>query len=177
VLVHGWRAGRTEPLRLLGPVLDAGMPALVIGYRNDEGAPADPSGFYRFGATEWRDLDSAVGYALAHGARDVVLFGVSMGGGVAAAFLENSAHAAAVSGLVLDAPLLDFQRTVDHGAAQRELPVVGGPIPGPLSWTAKTIAGWRYGIGKASTTSIGSGCTCSRWFPRPRRSEGPGRDQ
>jgi pimeloyl-ACP methyl ester carboxylesterase len=146
VLVHGWRAGRSEPLRALGPVLDAGLPALVIGYRNDEGAPGDPSGFYRFGATEWRDLDSAVGYARAHGARHVVLVGVSMGGGIAAAFLERSAHAEAVTGLVLDAPLLDFQRTVDHGAAQRELPVVGGPIPGPLTWTAKTIAGWRYGI-------------------------------
>jgi len=147
VLVHGWRATRTEPLRALGPVLDAGMPALVISYRNDEGAPEDPSGFYRFGATEWRDLDSAVGYALGHGARHVVLFGFSMGGGIAAAFLEHSAHADAVTALVLDAPLLDFQRTVDHGASQRRLPVLGGPIPGPLTWTAKTIAGWRYDIG------------------------------
>jgi fermentation-respiration switch protein FrsA (DUF1100 family) len=25
--------------------------------------------------------------------------------------------------------------------------VLGTPIPGPLSWTAKTIAGWRYDIG------------------------------
>jgi uncharacterized protein len=147
VLVHGWRATRTEPLRALGPVLRAGMPALLIGYRNDEKAPGDPSGFYRFGATEWRDLDDAVGYALAHGAQRVVLVGVSMGGGIAAAFLEHSSQADAVVGVVLDAPMLNFQRTVDHGAAQRRLPVLGSPIPGPLSWTAKTIAGWRYDIG------------------------------
>ena len=146
VLVHGKGATRTEPLRALGAVLQVGMPALVVSYRNDPGAPRDPSGFYRYGATEWRDLDLAVRYALDHGARRVVLGGFSMGGGIVASFLEHSGRTASVSGLVLDAPMLDFRRTVDFGASQRRLPLVGAPIPGPLTWTAETLAGLRYGI-------------------------------
>ena len=146
VMVHGKGATRTEPLRALGAALQAGTPALVITYRNDPGGPFDPSGFYRYGATEWRDLDNAVTYALSHGARNVVLFGFSMGGGIVASFLEHSAHTGPVTALVLDAPMLDFRRTVDYAASQRKLPLVGGPIPGPLTWTAETIAGLRYGI-------------------------------
>jgi pimeloyl-ACP methyl ester carboxylesterase len=128
-------------------VIKAGMPALVITYRNDEGAPRDSSGYYRYGATEWQDLDNAVVYALEHGARRVVLFGFSMGGGIVASFLEHRPERAThVAGIVLDAPILNFRRTVGFGAAQRELPVIGGSIPAPLIWTAETIASLRYGI-------------------------------
>ncbi len=147
VMVHGKGGTRTEPLRALGAVTDAGMPALLVTYRNDAGAPPEPSGYYRYGDTEWRDVDSAVGYALAHGARNVVLFGWSMGGGIVASFLEHSPRAARVTGIVLDSPMLDFRRTVEYGASQRELPVVGLPVPPPLTATATAIAGWRYDIG------------------------------
>lgn len=146
ILVHGKGATRTEPLRALGAVLKAGLPALVISYRNDPGAPRDPSGYYRYGATEWHDLDNAVGYARGHGATHVVLVGFSMGGGIVASYLEHAARPQPVNALVLDAPMLDFRRTVDFGAAHRSLPVVGGPLPRPLTWAAETVAGLRYGI-------------------------------
>ena len=146
VMVHGKGATRTEPLRAFGAVLRVGMPALVIEYRNDGGAPRDPSGFYRYGQTEWRDLENAVGYALGHGAARVVLFGFSMGGAIVASFLEHSARADRVAAVVLDAPMLDFRRTVGHAAAHRRLPLLGTPIPSPLTWSAETIAGWRFGI-------------------------------
>ena len=146
ILVHGKGATRTEPLRALQSVRRAGMPALVISYRNDPGAPADPSGYYRYGASEWPDLDNAVLYAQQHGAQGVVLLGFSMGGGLVASFLQHSVRSDAVTGLVLDAPMLSFRRTVDLAASQRSLPVVGLPIPRPLTWTAQTLAGWRFGI-------------------------------
>jgi pimeloyl-ACP methyl ester carboxylesterase len=145
VAVHGKGAGRTEPLRALGPAVRAGMPVLDIAYRNDAGAPPDPSHRYGYGSTEWRDLEAAVQYARAHGAQQVVLFGSSMGGSIVASFLEHSASASAVRGIVLDAPALDFRATVDHGAAQRSLPL-GLPIPGVLTSVAEWIAGWRYDV-------------------------------
>ena len=145
VAVHGKGAARTEPLRGLRAAVDAGLPVLLITYRNDPEAPADPSGRYGQGATEWRDLEAAVRFALDRGAEDVVLYGASMGGAIVASFLERSELAGAVRGIVLDAPMLDLAATVDHGAAQRDLPVVGG-VPDVLTDTARWIAGWRYDL-------------------------------
>jgi uncharacterized protein len=146
IAVHGKGASRSEPLRALGPALENGLPALVIGYRNDPDAPADPSGRYRYGVTEWRDLDQAVGYAVQHGAAHVVLFGSSMGGAVVAAFLEHSASASLVTGVVLDAPQLDLRATVAYGASRRTLPVLGTGLPGLLTSTAEAIAARRYDL-------------------------------
>jgi uncharacterized protein len=145
VFVHGKGASRTEGLRALGPAVDAGLPSLLITYRNDPGVPADPSGDYGYGATEWQDLEKAVAYAVDQGASDVVLFGASMGGAVVAGFLERSDLADLVSGVVLDAPALDLDATVEHGAAQRDLPIVG-ELPGALTDTAQWIAGWRFDL-------------------------------
>jgi pimeloyl-ACP methyl ester carboxylesterase len=153
VFVHGKGSTRTEGLRALGPAVDAGLPSLLISYRNDEGAPADPSGEYGYGDTEWRDLEAAVEFAVSGGAERVVLFGASMGGGIVAAFLERSDRADVVAGVVLDAPMLDLDATVDHGAAQRELPVIGA-LPDALTSTAEWIAGWRYGLDWAAVDHL-----------------------
>ncbi len=153
LFVHGKGASRTEGLRALGPAVDAGLPSLLITYRNDPEAPADPSGRYGYGATEWRDLEAAVRYAVDAGAERVVLYGASMGGAVVAGFLERSAEAEVVSGVVLDAPMLDLAATVEHGAAQRDLPVVGG-VPDVLTGTAQWIAGWRYDLDWAAVDHL-----------------------
>lgn len=143
VLVHGRGATRTEVQRLMRSTAALGLPSLAITYRRD---PDDGGGLARFGQDEWADLEAAVRYALDRGAERVVLAGASMGGAIAAAFLERSALADRVVALVLDSPMLDLGATISHGAAQRELPVVGLPIPAPLTWTAKRLAGWRFGI-------------------------------
>lgn len=146
VEVHGKGATREETLRAAGPAVRAGMPVLDIAYRNDLQAPRDPSDRYGYGATEWRDLESAVGYARDHGATRVVLFGDSMGGSIVAGFLEHSRAASAVTGVVLDAPALDLRSTVTFEAGERTLPGIGTSIPGVLTDTAEWMAGWRYGL-------------------------------
>ena len=146
IAVHGKDAKRTEPLRAMGPAIKAGLPTLDISYRNDPGAPATADHQHSYGVTEWRDLQAAVAYATRHGAKNVVLFGSSMGGAIVSSFLEHSPSAALVRGVMFDAPALDFRATVDWGAAHRTLPVVGTAIPGVLTATAEWMAGWRYGV-------------------------------
>ena len=146
VMVHGINESRSESLRALGPALRAGLPALIISYRNDPGAPADPSGRHQQGATEWTDLEQAVGYATAHGATRVVLFGASMGAAIVAAFLEHSPSASVVSGVILDAPMLDLRATVDYRAAQSAIPGLGVPPPHLLVASAEWLAGVRYDL-------------------------------
>ncbi len=123
-----------------------GYPALAVSYRNDPGAPRTPDGLRRWGATEWRDLEAATRYALGHGAGGVVLAGYSMGGAVVASFLLESPLASRVRGVVLDSPALDLGEVIDHGAADRDLPVLGTPVPPALTVVAKGIAGLRYDL-------------------------------
>ena len=139
IYVHGKGGQRTEGMRILKTAADLGMPGLLIDYRNDPGAPADPTGKYQYGLTEWRDLEGAVRYALAHGAHDVVLVGYSMGGGTVLNFLYESELAGVVRGAILDAPMADFGATVDHGIRDYG-------VPGPLVPLPRMIASVRYGI-------------------------------
>ena len=117
----------------------AGLPSLVITYRNDEGTPEDPSGYYWYGITEWQDLEAAAQYALANGAADLVVVGYSMGGGIVANFLYQSPLADRVVGVILDSPMLDLGATLDLAAQNRNLPAFLTPV-------AKTISRFRFGI-------------------------------
>lgn len=146
LLLHGNTPNRLDMAKLLPSLLHAGYPALLVSVRNDPGAPPDPSGMLRYGETEWEDLEAAVHYASDHGAADVVLVGPSMGGGVVMSFLERSPARDVVRAVVLDAPMLDFGRTVDFEASQESLPILGLPLPATLTATAKWMTTWRFDI-------------------------------
>ncbi len=139
VFVHGKGASRREALRILPAIVGLGLPSLVITYRNDPEAPPSADELYRYGATEWEDLQAAVDYALDHGAKQIVLVGYSMGGAIVTNFLYQSPLAGRVAGVIFDSPMLDFGATVDHGVAQTKL-------PGVLSSVGKVIAGRRFDI-------------------------------
>jgi pimeloyl-ACP methyl ester carboxylesterase len=138
VFVHGHDGSRRESLRYL-PLLHArGIPVLVPTYRNDVGAPPSPDGKDHLGDTEWRDVEPAVRYALGHGARDVVLFGWSMGGAVSLQFADRSPLRDHVRGLVLDSPVIDWRDVLTHQAQLRGL-------PGPVTAVAEWLVGVRLG--------------------------------
>jgi uncharacterized protein len=128
VLVHGRSGSRVETLRIAGPCLAAGLPSLAISYRNDPDAPASPDGRSHLGATEWMDVEAAVGWALANGAEDVVLVGLSMGGACVAELLRRSRLAPRVRAVVLEAPVLDWGPVLRRAAAERGLPTAVLPL-------------------------------------------------
>ena len=147
ILVHGKGAERTECLRILPMFVEKGYSTLTITYRNDEGVPASPSGYYQYGADEWEDLEAAAEYALAAGASELILVGYSMGGAVVLSFLYNLYHSAvvdSVKGVILDSPALDFEALIDD-QAPRQVPV-GEPLRGALTALAKFVAAHRFGI-------------------------------
>lgn len=122
IFVHGINSDPETGLRIAPTLHRAGLPTLLITYREDLGAPPSPDGKHHMGLTEWRDLEAAARYALAHGARRLVLVGYSMGGTIVTQFMQRSPLADRVSGLVLDAPALNWQEILAFNATEMGLP-------------------------------------------------------
>ena len=143
--VHGQNGTRKDVLRVIDIVHGMGFPAIAVTYRNDLGAARDPSGYLRYGQTEWSDIEAVVRWSLARGARSVVLVGQSMGASVVAAFLKRSSLAPKVERVVLDAPMLDLPAAIDYQVDRHLIPVIGR-LPAPLILTAERIASARFGV-------------------------------
>jgi len=146
IFVHGKGATRREALRALPAVAELGFPALVVTYRNDAEAPA--TGRYAIGESEWRDVEAAIRYADAAGARDVVLVGYSMGGVISSMVLHESELADLVAAMILDAPLLKVGAVVDGEAAELD-------VPGFLTGWAKALATLRFGVDWGALDQVG----------------------
>jgi hypothetical protein len=151
--VHGQNGSRKDLLRVIDIVHHAGFPALAVTYRNDLGVARDPSGYLRYGQTEWHDIEAAVRWSLAQGARSIVLVGQSMGGGIVAAFLARSPLAAKVARVVLDAPMLDLHAAVRHQVDLHPIPMIGR-LPAPLIRAAERIASARFGVDWSATSYL-----------------------
>ncbi|MGN9842955.1 alpha/beta hydrolase [Nonomuraea sp. H19] len=122
IAVHGRNANASEVLRFLPVLAEAGMPVLAISYRNDKGAPPGADGKFHLGATEWREVAAAISYARGQGATGVVLYGFSMGGGIAA-MAARELPGEPIKGLILDSPVMDWNAPIDLGAQQRGVPL------------------------------------------------------
>ncbi|MCX4761031.1 alpha/beta fold hydrolase [Streptomyces sp. NBC_01275] len=122
IVVHGLGATREHALNVLGFLHRRRFPVLALAYRGDLGAPRPPDGLNHLGATEWRDVDAAMRYAVRHGAERVVLFGWSTGAAMALRAAADSGLRDLVSGLVLDSPVLDWQATLRALASARHTP-------------------------------------------------------
>jgi uncharacterized protein len=142
ISVHGHNATRAEGLRVLAPLRRAGLPTLLIAYRNDPGAPPAEDGLLHLGQTEWRDLESAARYAVRRGARSLVLVGASMGGAIVSQFIHESPLAERVRALVLDAPVLDWNAVMDLQASERDLP---GVLATTTEWVVSLRIGFDWG--------------------------------
>lgn len=124
IVVHGINATPEDGMRMLPTLRQTGMPTMLITYRDDLDAPPSPDGHHHMGQTEWRDLQAAARYALRHGAQRLVLAGYSMGGSIVAQFMQGSALAPRVAGLVLDAPALDWPAIFEYGSEEMGLPAI-----------------------------------------------------
>ena len=134
IQIHGRGTNRTECLRAV-PVFHAvGITSLVVSYRNDGEAPRSRTGTYGLGATEWRDVDAAIGFARRRGAKRVVLMGWSMGGAIALQVALNSAHRSLITGLILESPVIDWRVVLDYQTKLLGLPqAISGLAIGALS--------------------------------------------
>lgn len=151
IFVHGIAGSREGGYRYLPAFRKAGLPTLMITYRNDAGAPKSPQGLYTFGLTEWPDLDAAAGFALEHGASGVIIAGDSMGGAVLGQFLAHSSRVDKVVGVIMDSPALAFEASASTIAARLRL-----PLPGPVSVLGTLLFDAQHGIDMTNADAIGA---------------------
>ena len=122
IQVHGRAVRRQECLRAVPAFHAAGYTALVISYRNDGDAPRSADYRYALGDTEWHDVESAMRYAVEHGATEIVLMGWSMGGATVLQTLTRSELSERVRAVVLDSPVVDWVTALEYQGASRRLP-------------------------------------------------------
>ena len=150
IMVHGRGADRREGLRALPVAHELGLTSLLISYRNDGLAPNAVDGRYGLGSTEWRDVEAAIDYAVDHGAKDIVLFGWSMGGAVCLQVAELTAHRTRLQALVLDGPVVNWMDVLTHQARVNRIPELAGRFG---QWMLSNRAG-RWVTGLASPVDL-----------------------
>ena len=165
ILVHGRSARREETLRGLPVLHDLGFTALVPMYRNDAGAPPSVDGRYNLGVSEWRDIEAAISYAVAHGATQVTLLGWSMGGAIVLQTLDRSDYARFVDKVVLDCPVIDWGVVLTHHADMNRIPRAASML-GKLLMGRKAT---RHLVGVAEPIDI----AVTNWVARAEELEHP----
>jgi uncharacterized protein len=123
IWVHGIGGIRENGYRMVQPLHEAGLPVLMITYRNDEGAPAADDALYSFGLDEWPDLQAAVDYVVSRGAGQVVIAAESMGAAITGQYLLRANNTERIAGLALDAPALDFPAVIYAGGKRYWVPL------------------------------------------------------
>ncbi|WP_157803032.1 alpha/beta hydrolase family protein [Compostimonas suwonensis] len=122
VIVHGRAVTRAEGIRAVPVFREKGYTSLLVSYRNDGDAPSSGDRRYGLGDTEWQDVEAAVDFAVAHGARHVILMGWSMGGAIVLQTVTRSSRMGVVEGLVLESPVIDWVSTLDFQGTGYRLP-------------------------------------------------------
>jgi pimeloyl-ACP methyl ester carboxylesterase len=136
ILIHGLGGSRVDTLAAVPALHALGYPILSISYRNDAGAPPSRDHRSHLGGTEWHDVDAAVNYAMGHHSSGVVLFGYSLGGGMALIVARDTAVKSDVRAVIADSPVLDWAATIKYAANRRG-------IPQPFTTLVETLVGYR----------------------------------
>jgi uncharacterized protein len=138
IQVHGRGTDWREPVRAVPVFHRAGYTSLLVSYRNDGVAPNRLDGRYSLGETEWDDVEAGIRFAIGRGATEVILMGWSMGGALVLQTVTRSAYAALVRGIVLDSPVVDWVRVLDHQATSLK-------VPAPIRSLVYRMIGERWG--------------------------------
>jgi len=128
VHIHGIRTTRLTTLRNVGVASRAGFVSIVPSFRSDAENVRGYASGSGLGLSEWNDVEKAITYARDHGAKNVILFGLSLGGLIALLLATRSRNSDLVRGLILVGPVTNFPATIRYGAAQLGLPSWVGTV-------------------------------------------------
>ncbi|MEW1974617.1 alpha/beta fold hydrolase [Microbacterium profundi] len=129
--IHGLGSTRAGTLRGVLATTELGYTSLAVTYRSTEEGPLVGTGRSTLGYTETADVDEAIGYAVRRGARQIVLFGWSMGAAIALQLADRPRHQGLIAALVLDSPVLDWTEVIKANCTRSGLPAAAGRLAVP----------------------------------------------
>lgn len=133
--IHGSWTDRAIMLRDVDAFKSLEFTSLVPTFRSDPEVDPPQPDLSHLGQTEWLDVDSAIAYAVAHGAERIVLSGWSMGGTIALLAAERSKYKDKISALVLVGPVTSWAKSIVAGATRVGVPAfVAKFVIGLLEW-------------------------------------------
>ena len=140
--IHGLGSTRAGTLRGVLAATEVGYTSLVVSYRNTGEGPRVGTGRSTLGRTETPDVDEAIGYAVRRGARQIVLFGWSMGAAIALQLADHPRHQGLIAALVLDSPVFNWTEVIKTNCTRSGLPAAAGHLAAPwltLTPLARTV--------------------------------------
>ncbi len=129
--IHGLGSTRAGTLRGVLAGIELGYTSLVVSYRNTAEGTRVGTGRSTLGDTETPDVDEAIGYAVRRGARQIVLFGWSMGAAIALQLADHPRHQGLIAAIVLDSPVLDWADVIKTNCVRSGLPAAAGHLAIP----------------------------------------------
>lgn len=127
VHIHGIWSSRTSVLRSVA-AFPSTITSLVVSYRADGEGPSTLNGAASLGSTEWRDVEAALAYAKANGAKRLILVGWSMGAAISLQLSERSAFRDLIHGLILVSPAVNPREVICYWATKYRLPRAAGRL-------------------------------------------------
>ena len=124
--LHGIRTTRSVVLPGVAALWPTGVTSLIPSWRGDSEGPPTFSGGSSLGQEEWRDVEAALEFAVASGAKSIVLVGWSMGAMIGTLLLENSRLADHVVAVVMVAPVTSWRTVVTYAVRAARLPQIVG---------------------------------------------------
>ena len=109
--VHGRKAAMGETLRNFKVFLELGYSQLTISHETDPEPFGLGSHQSYLGLTEWKQIEAAVDYAKKQGAKDIVLFGWSLGGMFIGQYLRKT-NEPGIRAAIFDSPMFDIRNTL-----------------------------------------------------------------
>lgn len=122
VHIYGRGSTRAGVIRGVSVTAHYGLPSVLPTYRNTFEGPRHGDGLNHLGADEAADIEAVLEELSVTGRERFILFGWSMGAQIALALAADSLWGPRIDRVVLESPVLDWRRTLDHNLRRARLP-------------------------------------------------------
>lgn len=146
VHIHGLGSTRAGVLRSVSATAGQALPAVLPTYRNTAEGPRFGDGRSHLGQDETSDISSTLESLCITGHERLIIVGWSMGSQIALSLATDPRWSSRIDRIVLESPVLDWRRTLEHNMRRVGLPRAVGAEA--AVWLGHRVLHRAAGLGK-----------------------------